>query len=191
MSEIRKLFVAFREQCIWLQDCYNAYAALYDTGDDTKQLLHAAASLFFRDLNLILIEYVLLQVCKITDPPVTLGHPNLTIDHVNDELRKANLMTPEIEQYAAGMKSYCRQIKDARNKLISHLDRDTILNQLELGAHAQQDVETFFNNLHGYTDAVGVAVGEGPLDYRVNAGPGDVLDLLKVLRQGSNMTSPI
>jgi hypothetical protein len=188
-ADRRKLFVAFRCQCVWAHDCFYTYTSLYESGAEPRAVLHAAASRFFRDLNLILIEYVMLQICKITDPPESAGHKNLTLNHLNVELRTARLMTDEIEQFSNGLMTYRRSIVAARNKLISHLDRDTVLNALDIGAHTKRDVEAFFANLYGYTEAVGNAVGEGPLDYR-GGGPGDVLDLIAVLRRAENPLSP-
>lgn len=98
-AELEELFRAFREQCIWLRCCYNTYAALYESGEEINEVLVSSASLFFHDLNHVLIEYCLLQVCKINDPEETRGQTNLTVEHVNASLRASDLMTDEITRY--------------------------------------------------------------------------------------------
>ena len=51
-----------------------------------------------------------------------------------------------------------------------------------IGEHAKEEVTEFFSCLQGYVDAVGNTIGVGPLDFRATPGSGDVLDLIKVLR---------
>jgi len=180
-TKLQELFLGFRDQCIWLRCCYNTYLALYESGDCTKKVLQASAPEFFRDLNDILIEYVLLQICKITDPAESAGRKNLTFEGVNTVLGEDDLMTNEIAEFSCGLSHYRELVKDSRNKLISHLDRETVLNGLTIGEHPEEEVKAFFECLQGYVNAVGNAVGVGPLDFRTAAGPGDVLDLIRTL----------
>ena len=162
--------------------CYNTYVALYESGDCVHGVLQASAANFFHDLNPILIEYVLLQICKITDPAETGGHKNLTFEGVNAVLEENGLMTQEIANFSSGLSRYRDLVKDSRNKLISHLDRDAVLNGLAIGEHSEEEVANFFECLQGYVDAVGIAVDVGPLDFRSTSGPGDALDLIKMLK---------
>jgi hypothetical protein len=174
-------FKSFREQCIWLRCCYNSYVTLFESGHETLDLLHRSAGIFFHDINIIFIEYILLQICKITDPAVTQGKENLTIEYFNRRLRCK--MGHEISCYSEKIHNYRRIIGKARNKRISHLDKISALSGKNLGEHAEDDVYMFFDNLQKYVDAVGCIVGEGPLDFTTTAGPGDAEDLLIKLRQ--------
>ena len=61
---LKDAFEAFRWQCMWLQDCYNMYKVLFESDADTSDLLRRSARTFFSDLNLILVEYCLLQACR-------------------------------------------------------------------------------------------------------------------------------
>ncbi len=74
-------------------------------------------------------------------------------------------------------------IKEPRNRLISHLDTETIIAGTEIGGHDTSEVTAFFSNLQAYCDEVGRAVGEGPLDFQWSPGTGDALDLLGVLEK--------
>jgi hypothetical protein len=188
-TAIQEMFKAFREQCIWLQCCYNTYSALYESGAETDKLLFDSASLFFHDLNNILIEYCWLQVCKITDPEGKGKRKNLTAESVNSALSNANLMTEEIFKYSEGLFRYRNLIKGGRNKVISHLDKESVLDNQIIGGHAKEEVTAFFENLYGYVDAVGNATGVGPLDFRAVPGPGDAHDLIIMLRKAQNSPS--
>lgn len=183
-SDFKDTFVAFRDQCVWLQTCFNTFAALYESGETTDQVLSRSAPLFFHDLNLILIEYCLLQVCRLTDPPSRLGRENLTVKHINDLLKAQNKLTSEISAASDGLAHYRSLIQDSRNWLISHADKRAVLAELPIGAHSKGEVEAFFANLYRYVDAVGHVADVGPLDFRTTAGAGDVIDLLRKLKRG-------
>ena len=160
------------------------YHALYESNERTKKILTDSASEFFRELNIILKEYFLLHVCKITDPAETAGHKNLTVEGLNVELCERDLMTQEISDYSAGLLRYRDLVKEARNKLVGHLDLETVLNDRSIGGHTEEELNEFLSNLQGYCYAVGDAVGVEPLDFTTTAGPGDALDLIKALKRG-------
>lgn len=92
-------------------------------------------------------------------------------------------MSDEIATYSQELLRYRLLIIDARNRLVAHLDRKAVMAGRPLGAHPEQEVKLFFANLSGYVDAVGNAVGVGPLDFRTSAAPGDATDLLRTLRR--------
>jgi len=178
-------FQAFRNDCIWLQTVYNMFASLYQSGDAAQsEIMVVAAPAFFADLNLVLLDYFVLLVCRITDPAVTGKSSNLTVSGINEFLRSEALLTPEIEAATKRMESYRSLLADARNKLVAHADLQTIKNELPLGAHTDEDRDGFFTNLYFYVDEVGRAVGEGPLDFRCTAAVGDTLDLVRCLKAG-------
>lgn len=183
-NELQETFLAFREQCIWLQTCFNTYYALYESGDETLRVLSETAPLFFHDLNHILIEYCILQICRLTDSARTFGRDNLTVNHINELLAAKNILTSEISTATAGLVHYRSLIKDSRNWIISHADKLTLLDRNPIGEHAPEEVTGFFKNLYCYIDAVGNSIGVGPLDFSNTSGAGDALDLLRYLKVG-------
>ena len=92
-------------------------------------------------------------------------------------------MTDEIRGYASELLRYREIVKDSRNKIIGHLDRKAILDDLPIGEHSAEEVTSFFENLQKYADAVGIAVGVGPLDFQSVPGKGDVRDLIMTLKR--------
>lgn len=183
IAALREKFVHFREECIWLTNCYNLYKTLYEGGPETDALLHRVAPALFLDLNRIVIDHILLQICKITDPAQSGDQQNLTLDNLNKHLQTINLYSSEIKLVSEKLSAYREVIKPARNKLISHLDWKTVRDGQSLAAHAAEEVNHFFAGLFRYTDLVGEACGIGPSDYRVSACAGDAIDLLRFLRQ--------
>ena len=181
-TELQQTFLAFREQCIWLQKCFNTYRALYESGEGTSAVLFHSAGNFFKDLNVILIEYCYSQICRLTDPPETKGRDNLTVKHISGLLWAEGKLSPQILEASQGIARYRSLIEEPRNRLIAHADKQAILSGLPLGGHDRAEVDAFFENLYCYVNEVGQAVGVGPLDFRGTAGPGDVINLIHVLK---------
>jgi AbiU2 len=146
--------------------------------------------MFFGDLNRVLHEYVIQQICKLTDSATSHDSAtrqqvsNLTVGHLNEMLRAEYLITSDIEETSKALMQFRELVVPARHKLISHLDKAAVLAAVPLGAHEEDDFREFESNLQRYCDLVGEAVGEGPLDFQASSGPGDALDLLQVLRAG-------
>lgn len=185
MQSLPKSFEAFRAECMWLRQCYNTHAALFESSEATKQLLHNCSAIFFSDLNRMLIEYIFLQSSKITDPAKTGKRTNLTVSYINNELEKLGYLSPKIRFHADGIMRYREFVIGARNRLISHLDTETAMQDEPVGAHTTDDVTEFFEHLQEYCDAVGRAVGVGPLDFRYSPGQGDVQDLISLLKHAA------
>lgn len=186
--DLSETFLQLREQCIWIQTCFNTDRDLFGSGEARLDILRRTARQFFLELNRILIEYYILQVSKLTDPATKkvagVLRDNLTVAHVNVLLTSEGLMTPEIQAATDGLMRYRKIIEPARNRQISHADKETAMTFLEHGAHTKQAANEFFEHLYDYVNRVGEAVGVGPLDFSTTSGPGDVADLFKALNSG-------
>ena len=190
-AELERVFTGLRRECIWLRNCWNIYRALYEGDERTDASLTAVAGHLFVDLNRILIEYVWLQACKVTDPASSAGQRNLTFKQMNQQLAATGLMRTEIRQLSGSIERYREEVlKGPRDKRVSHLDLDATLGEEDMGAHDAERAVAFFEDVQGYCDEVGRAVGVGPLDFRSQAGSGDVLDLIRVLRQLAENSCP-
>ena len=176
-------FIAFRDSCMWLRNCYNTFNHLFNSGPEIEVTLRNTAPLFFGDLNSILQEYFFLQARRVTDPVATGSRENLTLQNINFGLTQAGLMTQEISDLSSSILGYRSLISNLANRAVAHADKATALCPGLVGAHSHQELESFVSDLQGYTDAVGIVLGIGPLDYSVQAGPGDVQDLLSALRR--------
>ena len=189
MSDLQKMFEAFRREAEWLRNCYNIYIHLYEADGETDDVLKRTAGWFFWDLNRILIEYIFLQVGKLTDPAQTSvkggKRDNLTINHIDARLEAQGLLTKQIRCLSKKLLGYGEKVVVARNKLIAHLDRDAVLTGTGLGAHTEEEMVQFYDNLQKYCDAVGNVVGAGPSDFSTQPGSGDVVDLLSALKRSN------
>jgi hypothetical protein len=182
LDSTKDSFNTFRVESIWLRSIYDTSIALFSSGKETDDLLRRVAPLFFCDLNHIIVEYWVLVVCRLTDPAQTGKRENLTAKNLLESLSKLGLLTDEIQAEAAELQKYRDLLNDARNRVVSHADKETFLNPALLGAHSESQISGFLKHLQIFNDLVGQALGEGPLDFCGTSAPGDVYDLLHALR---------
>ncbi len=126
-------------------------------------------------------EQFIHQVCKLHDPAVQMGEINLGIDYIVkyggwDEPHKKQLQALQVK-----LDRFAAKLKSARNKILSHNDLKTILDDAKLGDfNKNEDVEYFetlqeFVNIV-YTDSAGLMF---PFPKQVAS---DAAALLKVLK---------
>ena len=134
---------------VHLRSVWRHYQIFFEESELRRTMLHRIAPTFFGDLNHILIEQLVLQVCKLTDPQATGGRKNLTIDYLVDNADfttapadhdKAKALRDRIVQFRA-------TIAPARNKLISHLDRDSVMAGVPLGGAGDAQWLQFWEDL--------------------------------------------
>jgi hypothetical protein len=142
--------------CAHLRSIWRHYEILFEEGELRRTLLHRIAPVFFGDLNQLLIEQLVLQICRLTDPPVTMGRTNLTIDYVireadfsgaPEELARAKALRDNIHQFRS-------KIAPARNRLIGHLDRDAVMAGQPLGPASEAEWKQFWDDLEQFLHMV-------------------------------------
>ena len=140
-----------------LRSTFRHYQIIFEEGADLRrELLQGIAHTFFGDLNLMLIEHMILQICKITDPEETKGQKNLTVLFLlNRNFPAASAELAKLRRLSDSMHGFRAQIILARNKLIGHLDRHFVHDGKELGAADKKlwnqfwlDLQDFLHILH-------------------------------------------
>ena len=131
-------------------------------------------------------EYAILLVCRLTGPARSSGKANLSTRRFTMLMRDMECLTSEIECLDARLKEYGERLKPARDKIVAHSDLEVHVNSTPLGAHGEEVMVQFLKDLQAYFDAVGNAVGVGPLDFQYIPGPGDVIDLVRKLERASD-----
>ncbi len=184
-EELQREFETLRNQAIYLIQTFNTYNDLFFSGPEIERILRKSAERFFGDINVIMIEYMILVVCRLTDPPGTSGKRNLTIPYMNELLREKDCLSPEIETLSDSIIAYRKLLEPVRNKIVAHMDRDTYIQDLTLGGHSKEEMAQFFEkDLLQYFEKVAKAIGATPLGSLITRGRGDALDLRKTLSRG-------
>ena len=150
-SQDVELFCNF---CVSLRSAFRHFQILFDEGGDLRrELLWTTAPTFFGDLNLALIEHLILQICKITDPEESFGRKNLTVKFFinNSDLSAAPDELEKLIRFGASMTAFRAKIVPARNRLIGHLDRDSVLDGKSLGETDKREWAQFWLELQDFT----------------------------------------
>lgn len=108
--------------CKWRE-----FETLFGAAIEPIETMNKLAPLFFYIIPNNLFDDVILSICRITDPIKSTGKYNLTFrlipNYVDDEIRST--ITEQVENIIMDS-SFCR---DRRNRLISLLDMDLVLNR--------------------------------------------------------------
>lgn len=129
----RKIVDRFYHQLLWLKKIYLIRRELFED-NASERLLQDTASDFFRDLNVILINYYLLEIAKFTDPAKSRKRENLTTSNLIESIDWPPDCLKKLEKLNIIVQAFRNYIKLARNRLLAHRDKETVLSDKTLGA---------------------------------------------------------
>lgn len=142
----------FTNCCVLLRSFWAHYQTLFEASDLRRELLKTTAETFFGDLNQMLIEHLILQVCKLTDPEGAAERRNLTVEFLanNTDFPASADQHPKLTKLVARMHVFRGSILPARNKLISHLDLQAARGQRSLGGAPIAAWRGFWDDLRDF-----------------------------------------
>lgn len=140
----------FRDRCIVLRSYGRHFETLFlfsSQADESR--MRGTASIFFGDLHRMFLETLVLQVCRMTDPAKTGRFENHTIEFIRQhyDFSTYPVAAKRLEDLSAGIHAFRDKILPARNKLISHSDRETILSGMELSGGSNEEWAAFWRDL--------------------------------------------
>ena len=148
----------FANHCVFMHSIYLHGKILFETSsEEDKVRMSCAAPTFFGDLNRMFVEYMILQVCKITDPAQDFRkNDNHTIAFLlkNYDFSSDPAMSQRLNQLDGRLQAFRQMLLPARNKLISHSDRQTILAGQPLGGAPQTASDEFWLDLQSVVSII-------------------------------------
>jgi hypothetical protein len=183
MSDRRAAIEAFCEECVWARAIRKHFADLFEVNEERRELLSEVAHTFFHDLNLLLIEYILLQICKLTDPASSgKEKTNLTTNYIL-ELDWTSETRKILREKNADLMRLREKILEARRKLIAHLDLRARLQTVGLGEFSESEEAEFWEALQAFVNAAHSEAIEGPYEIDATMPDGDVANLIHSLKE--------
>lgn len=145
---------AFASQCVLMRSIYMHQKILFELSTKTeKEIMDRTARFFFQDVNLVFRHFLILQVRKITESS---NHDNLTIHFLlgcyDFTAEPQKLKT--LQDLNDKMQKFSDKLKPARNKIVSHLDRGTILDGSPLGKVDEGEWTQFWLDLDEFVCAL-------------------------------------
>lgn len=122
-EELGVVFYVLHRELVALHAIWQQYQQLFGKDDETVSLLNRTAGLFFKIAQDEIWDGVLLRISRMTDPPITRGKKNLTINSlpplIDDQLLKG-----EVEDLCTRAVVTATFARERRNKRIAHQDHD-------------------------------------------------------------------
>jgi putative transcriptional regulator len=177
---------AFTAACVYARSLYTHYTAIFEDTPLGENPLKKLSPYFFGDLGRMFREYIILQVCKLTDPAVDgRGNENLTVKFLaaNADFTGDPSDAEEFQVRALRIEKFRSQLKPARDKVISHSDRKTILNGRPLGGTQADAWVNFWLDLQVFVKLLWKRyVGDDGMYISAAAGAPDAVTLIQALR---------
>jgi hypothetical protein len=176
---------AFAHHCAYMRSVFLHGKILFEESSaEARQRMSGAAQILFGDLNRILVEYIILQACRITDAAKDMkGNDNLTIPFL---MKKYNLSGDAAKQkrvveLAASIDAFRQKLLPARHKRIAHADRAAAHDVASYGKATNDEWNGFWAELRELVSTFYECVHGGPFD--IDGGlMSDADGLLKALK---------
>lgn len=180
-ADQQKAVRAFCNDCVWAWSVRTHFRDLFECGEARLQLFSEVALLFFQDLNVVLQEYTLLQLCKLTDPASQgADKHNLTTNYLLtfgwDDRTKQELLEANVT-----IAAFRSRINRARSKLIAHNDLRARLDFNALGEFSEAEEREFWEALSSFASACHSATFGEPYEIKATMRAGDAHSLVQAM----------
>lgn len=128
-SELGPLYNALQHEVTWLHAKWLEYRKLYASSPKRIDLLNETAGFFFRVVQDVLWEDVLLHLARLTDSPKSAGKQNLTINRLPALIAEPAL-AEEIRELVQTAMQRCSFAREWRHRHLAHRDLDLALESL-------------------------------------------------------------
>ena len=130
MTEHRELLTAIEREFIQLGYRWAMFCQLFDSGQDNVDLLNKSGSKVFQLFQKLLIDDLMMSLCRLSDPPKSMGYENASLRNLAEKL--AEQLSPEsktkINEKFTELEQHLEKVTILRNKALSHTDLTHALN---------------------------------------------------------------
>lgn len=120
---------ALQSEVTWCHAKWQQYRTLFGHSEGRVNLLNESAGFFFKIVQDVLWEDVLLHLARLTDPPKSAGKPNLTIHRLPDLISDA-VLAEDVRRLAESASLKCAFAREWRHRHLAHRDLDLALNRV-------------------------------------------------------------
>ena len=120
-EQLGTLYHALWQEVVWLHAKWGEFVSLFGTKPSRIELLNKAAPGFFRIVQDMMWEDILLHIARLTDPPRTGGKTNLSIQSLSESVGNPATRN-SVEGLAAKALTASDFCRDWRNRRIAHRD---------------------------------------------------------------------
>ncbi len=131
-AQLGDLYFELYKEVVWLHLKWKDFRALFVSNPERVELLNKAAPYFFANLQRMMFEDVLMHLCRLTDPPQSMGRDNLTLQRLPNSITAPTLST-QVQSNVDAAKQKTQFARDWRNRALAHqeLPQSTGIRPLE------------------------------------------------------------
>lgn len=122
--ELNELFKVVNDEVTWLHTIWELFNQLYWSGAENFEIMDATAPQFFVILRTMMFEEMILIVNRLTDPPITLGKANASLERLIEQVNKEThtALVISLQGKLASIRASSTMYRTWRNKRVSHND---------------------------------------------------------------------
>ncbi len=154
-AEHKDLLNAIEREFNYLRYRWGLFCQLFDSGQANIDLLNKSGSNVFQLFQKVVIDDVMMTLCRLSDPDKSMGHENASIRNLFKKV-KENLSeetNKEITTKLVELDRHMKKISILRNKALSHTDFEHALNTELLPRPTYDELEKSI-------DVIGIILGK-------------------------------
>lgn len=187
--EVAGLYEIISNELSWITIRWTTFRALYAKSPERIDLLNETAAGFFFVVEESLYDDVVLNICRLCDPPET-GRgrgkqQNLTLRRLADVVRAAghNHLYTSLLAILDRLKGVAASMVTYRHKHIAHIDLDVATQKAALAGPSRQDVDSALALIADFLNAIAKEYRDTTVLYEHTVarggGPDQLLNLVK------------
>ena len=126
-DEAGEIFYHLVDEYYSCQSRWQEYKELFATTRERISLLNESTSYFFSMIQSILLDDILLSICRMNDPSSSFGKANLSFSHFQDLMTEMGC--EDLSRLVEKAKRNVNPIKYIRNTRLGHNDLNTIIKE--------------------------------------------------------------
>ncbi len=181
-AETKSAVKAFLNFVMHLKLVHYTYTELFDD-EQSRNAALTIASDFFVLLSNVLVDYLLLECAKISDPATSNrgAVENFTVPNFVEAIAWPLDVKSELVRINDAVQRFRQFIVPARNKILAHYDKRVYLTQVSLGEFPAGEEKRFIESLEEFCTVMHEAVFGSIVGDLYPGLAGDVLDFKKAL----------
>lgn len=148
-EDLKNALNAVNDQVIQLAFRWKIFCQLFDSGQESIQLMNKSGSNVFWLFQRLVLDDVMIRLSRLTDPEKSLGRENASISNVVGKAR-ACLSAPtvtEVEALIVELEHHVQNVRSHRNKTLAHADLSHALNVSALPPVTYDELEKAMKTL--------------------------------------------
>lgn len=171
---------AFRNECIHARAVFVHFKHLFESNEDG--ILTKVAPIFFGEVCRSFKLYLLLEVCKLTDPAGTSKrNENLSTEFLIASIQDEGILD-RLRPVSDRLQEFRKKVKPARDKLASHMDLATTRRREAVGAVDNDSWNHFWLDLDNFVYILSCQYLNDAVHINAASNQSDVPALMAALR---------